>query len=61
MISLLGVLKRPSAENRREINPALITNVNLPEKTIGNLKENLRRKGRKKVTEAEKHYKNSKN
>jgi hypothetical protein len=55
------VLKRPSAENRREINPALITNVNLPEKTIGNLKENLRRKGRKKVTEAEKHYKNSKN
>jgi hypothetical protein len=27
--------------------PGLITNVNLPEKTIGNLKENLKRKERK--------------
>jgi hypothetical protein len=48
-------IQRPSAlkqininiltENRREINHGLITNVNLPEKTIGNLKENLKRKG----------------
>jgi hypothetical protein len=27
-------------------NPGLITNVNLPEKTIGNLKENLKKKER---------------
>ena len=67
MISLLTVLKRPSAlkqininiltENRREINHGLITNANLPEKTIGNLKENLKRKGRKPLNKQKRRLK----
>jgi hypothetical protein len=52
-----------SDENRREINPGLITNLNLPEKTIGNLKRKFKKERTETLKQNNKNTldKNSKN